>query len=212
MGELIVHYLQRAGFEAFHAQDGREGLRQLWRLRPNLVTVDLFMPELDGWELVRRIREVTDIPIIVVSVNRDIEERLKCFELGIDDFVGKPFSVPELVARVRARLREVSEPARARSVVGPLAIDFETQELVKDGRRLYLTPLEVRLLRYLIENRGRVVTRRQILTNVWRTNDESVLSYVKVYVHHLRKKIEDNPADPKLILTAPYRRGYMLAA
>ena len=211
LGELIVDYLRRAGFEAFHAEDGRDGLRQVWQLRPDLVTVDLLMPHLDGWELVRRIREVSDVPIIVVSIRWDIDERLKGFDLGIDDFVGKPFSVPELVARVKARLRKIAEPSPAPCVVGPLVIDLQTQALKKNEQSLHLTPLEFRLLRYLIENRGKAMTRRQILANVWQSYDENLLPSVKVYIHLLRKKIEDSPTAPKLLVTAPHRQGYVLA-
>ena len=211
LAELMVDYLRRAGFEAVHAADGREGLRKVWELRPNLVTVDFLMPQLDGWELVRRIREISDLPIIAVSVSHEIEDRLKAFDLGVDDFLGKPFAVPELVARVKARLRSVREESVGPSVFGPLVVDFETQEVSRNGSRVHLTPIESRLLRYLADNRNRVVTRRQILSNVWHTNDDDLLSYVKVYVYHLRNKIEDDQANPKLIVTAPYRSGYMLA-
>jgi len=203
--DLAQTWLRNAGYDACTAKDGNEGLKQLYCYRPDLVLLDIAMPRMDGWEVCRRIREMCELPIIMVSVNGQKSDLVKAFNLGVDDYVTKPIHFPELVARVQAILRRHSEDAKQdeKAVFHNEEIDLEwrSRQVWVRGRRITLSPTEFRLLSCLIENRGWVVTHEELLRKVWGPNYLGDRSYVKLYVRYLREKIESEPSKPKWILT-----------
>jgi two-component system KDP operon response regulator KdpE len=202
---LAQTWLRNAGYDACTAKDGNEGLQQLYCYRPDLVLLDIAMPRMDGWEVCRRIRDMCEIPIIMVSVNGQKSDLVKAFNLGVDDYITKPIHFPELVARVQAVLRRHSTNAKQdeKAVFHNEEIDLEwrSRQVWVRGQRVTLSPTEFRLLSCLIENRGWVVTHEELLRKVWGPNYLGDRSYVKLYVRYLREKIEAEPSKPKWILT-----------
>jgi two-component system KDP operon response regulator KdpE len=203
---LTETWLRNAGFETFTAVDGVEGLQRIYSTRPNLVLLDIHMPRMDGWEVCHRIREMCDIPIIMVSVNGQGADVLRAFSLGVDDYVTKPFNFPELVARVQAVLRRVGvdsegDESNATFHNEELDIDWRSRQVWVRGQQVSLSPTEFRLLSCLVENRGWIVTHEDVLRKVWGPNYFGDKSYVKLYVRYLRQKIEMDPGRPKWILT-----------
>lgn len=204
---VVTSRLEQHGFVVSTAVDGAEGMRKLYDLKPGLVVLDVVMPGMDGWQVLQRIREVSDVPVIMLT-GRDTElERVRGLRGGADDYIGKPFSASELVARVEAVLRRTQADAAIKDVYddGEIAIDFTSREVKVRGELVSLTPLEFRLLTTLTEHVGQVLSRDQLLEHVWgdafaRGGDE-----VKLYVRYLRLKIERDPAEPKLIETV---RGF----
>ena len=199
-------YLSRAEYDVHVANNGAEGLRKLYDLRPDLVVLDVMMPQLDGWETCRRIRDMSTVPIIMLTAKGQEADRIKGLRLGADDYVPKPFSLKELEARIDAVLRRTmqSEPApKARKlyVTDDLLIDAERWEVRRDGERVDLTSTELRLLLYLAENAGRVLSHEQILSEVWGPEYVDNLDYTKLFIWRLRRKIEPEPSRPKYILT-----------
>jgi two-component system, OmpR family, KDP operon response regulator KdpE len=203
--DLAQTWLRNAGYDACTAKDGSEGLKQLYCYRPDLVLLDIGMPRMDGWEVCRRIREMCELPIIMVSVNGQKSDLVKAFNLGVDDYVTKPIHFPELVARVQAVLRRHSADAKQdeKAVFHNEEIDLEwrSRQVWVRGQRVTLSPTEFRLLSCLIENRGWVVTHEELLRKVWGPNYLGDRNYVKLYVRYLREKIESEPSNPKWILT-----------
>jgi len=193
VGALGV-YFSRAGYEVITAVNGLEGLQTLYNVRPDIVVLDIAMPKMDGWEACRRIRELSDVPIVILTARVQEDERVRGLKLGADDYVVKPFSLKELEARLEAVLRRAPD-AKARRT-GPLfanqelAIDAERLLVTRDGKRIDLTPTELRLLLFLAENVGRVLTHRQILDKVWGDEYSDDADYVKLFVYRLRHKIE----------------------
>lgn len=204
VGALEV-YFSRAGYEVITAVNGLEGLQTLYNVRPDIVVLDIAMPKMDGWEACRRIRELSDVPIVILTARVQEDERVRGLKLGADDYVVKPFSLRELEARLEAVLRRVPE-AKARRT-GPLfanqelAIDADRLLVTRDGKRIDLTPTELRLLLFLAENVGRVLTHRQILDKVWGDEYSDDADYVKLFVYRLRHKIEPEPKHPRYILS-----------
>jgi two-component system KDP operon response regulator KdpE len=186
-------------------QDGAEGLRRTYSSRPNLVLLDVRLPSMDGWEVCRRIREMCDVPIIMISVNGARIDVLKGFSLGVDDYVNKPFDFRELVARVQAVLRRSGtareQEARPAFHSEEIDVDWRSHQVYVRGEQVSLTPTEFRMLACLIENRGWVVTHEQLLRKAWGPNYLGDRSYVKVYIRYLRQKIERDANKPSLILT-----------
>ena len=197
-------YLSRAGYEVTSAANGLEGLQTLYNERPDIVILDIAMPKMDGWEVCRRIRDLSDVPIVILTARVQEDERVKGLKLGADDYVVKPFSLKELEARLEAVLRRVPE-ARARS--GPifanedLSIDADRLLVRRGGRRIDLTPTELRLLLYLAENAGRVLSHRQILEKIWGSEYGEDADYVKLFIYRLRRKLEPDPKEPRYILS-----------
>ncbi len=198
-------YISRAGYEIHSACNGLEGVRKLFELKPDLVLLDVMMPQLDGWETCKRIREMSTVPIIMLTARGQEADRVKGLELGADDYIAKPFSLKELEARIRAVLRRANGngPTKPKIlyVTEHLTIDSELWEVRRDGKRLELTSTEARLLFYLVENAGRVLSHRQILENVWGPEYINNSEYTKLFVWRLRQKIEPDPSDPRYILT-----------
>jgi DNA-binding response OmpR family regulator len=202
---LTQMWLQNAGYDAVTAEDGSTGLRRVYSSRPDLVLLDVNMPRLDGWEVCRRIRDMSDIPVIMVTINGQRADRLKGFNLGADDYITKPFDFPEMVARVGAVLRRTGtarqQDKKGTFHYGDLEIDWRSRQVYVRGERVKLSPTEFRLLSCLIENRGWVVTHEELLRKAWGPNYIGDRSFVKLYIRYLRRKIETEPDRPEYILT-----------
>jgi len=190
-----------------------DGVRQVTAEHPDAVLLDLGLPDGDGIELVRRVREWSSVPVIVVSARGREEEKVAALDAGADDYLPKPFGTKELLARLRVALRHaraVAAPEGPLLEVGPLRMDLERHEATMEGRAVRLTPIEWRLLAYLARHAGKVLTHAQILSEVWGPNASSQSHYVRVYMAELRKKLEADPSRPQLLLTEP-GVGYRLA-
>jgi two-component system KDP operon response regulator KdpE len=192
--EAVELYLTRAGYEVSTASDGRGGLQTMYLDRPDLIVLDIMMPEMDGWEVCGRIRDVSNVPIIMLTARGQEADRVKGLKIGADDYVIKPFSLKELEARIQAVLRRAAWPPPTES---PLA----ERRVVVQGEPLELTPTEYRLLAYLVQNAGLVLTYRQLLERVWGWEYVGDVDYVRVYIWRLRKKIERDSSAPKYIRT-----------
>ena len=203
--EAIELYMSRAGYDIVTAADGLQGMQQMYSQRPDLIILDVMMPRMDGWETCRRIREISDVPIIMLTARGQESDRVMGLKLGADDYVAKPFSLKELEARVEAVLRRTRllSPDEGRILYADdeLVIDSGRLEVSKAGERVQLTATEQRLLFYLAENSGRVLTNEQILETVWGAEYVNEADYVKLYIWRLRQKIEKDPRHPRYILT-----------
>ena len=210
VASLVKVWLEKHDYEVIVATDGLSGLRQLYKTHPDLVILDVAMPRLDGWEVCRRIRELDDVPIIMLTARTEMTCRVRGFDLGADDYITKPFELPELLARIRAILRRAQvlraddEDSHVFSY-GDLTVDLEAHQVTVAGRPVELSPTEFRLLAFLIQNRGRVVSHSQILSNVWGPEYRDQIAYVKLYIRYLREKVEADPSNPQLITT---ERGF----
>jgi two-component system KDP operon response regulator KdpE len=202
---LTRMWLKNAGYDVFSAQDGVEGMRRVYSNRPNLVLLDANLPKMDGWEVCRRIRDMSDIPVVMVTVNNKKADTLRCFDLGADDYITKPVDFRELIARVQAVLRRAgsanieTEPSNFHN--GEIEIEWRSRQVYVRGERVKLSPTEFKILSCLIKNRGWIVTHEQLLEKAWGPNYVGDKSFVKLYIRYLRQKIEENPHNPRLILT-----------
>ncbi len=202
---LAQTWLQSAGYSVITAEDGKVGLRRVFSGRPHLVVLDGNMPAMDGWEVCHRIRDMSDIPVIMVTVNGEAADRLRGFDVGADDYMTKPIDFSELLARIGAILRrcsidmqeEVSESFQG----GEIEIDWRGRRVYVRGEMVKLSPTEFKLLSCLMKNGGWVVTHEQLLQKVWGPNYVGDKSFVKLYIRYLRQKIEEDPRKPRLILT-----------
>ena len=199
--------LQRSGYLVETAADGREGMRRLYELRPDVVLLDVVMPDLDGWKTLELIRDVSNVPVIMLTTKDTELDRVRGLRGGADDYVGKPFSAAELSARIEALLRRSGEPepVKERYDDGVVSIDYEAREVTVRGEQVALTPLEFRLLAALCEHSGQVLSRSQLVDLVWGQNYSSSGDPVKIYIGYLRKKIEEKPSNPQLVETV---RGF----
>jgi DNA-binding response OmpR family regulator len=203
--DLCQTWLQNAGYDVFTAEDGVEGLRRVFSTRPNLVLLDANMPRMDGWEVCRRIRDMSDIPVVMITVNAGKSDVLHGFGMGADDYIFKPVDFPELVARVKAitRRSEQTDEEEETSIFndGELEVDWRSHQVYARGEPVKLSPTEFRLLSCLIKNRGWIVTHEQLLERAWGPNYVGDKSYVKLYIRYLRRKLEKEPRSPQFILT-----------
>lgn len=190
------------GFAVEEAATGCEGISQTAKHRPDLVLVDLGLPDLDGKEVIRQLREWTTVPIIVLTVREQEQEKIAALDVGADDYVTKPFGIGELLARIRVSLRRTltaeGEPVLA---YGDLAVDLNLRRVTMKGVEIKLTPNEYEIIKTLIKHAGRVLTHKQILQAVWGSDYGSDTQYVRVYMNQLRRKLEDDPARPCYIVT-----------
>ena len=197
--------LEQDGFEVIEAANGNEALERLRDSLPDLILLDVMMPDIDGFEVLRMIREISQVPVIMLTAKGEEEDKVKGLELGADDYVTKPFSPRELVSRVKAVLRRGAtfeeDEEGIIEVDDRLKIDFSRREVWVDDELVKLRPTEYRLLYHLVQNAGWVLTHDQILTKVWGYEYRDEPHYVRLYINYLRKKIEENPSDPKYILT-----------
>lgn len=194
-------------YEVFEARSGERALLKFREALPDLVLLDLNMPGMGGLETCRSIRESSDVPVIILTVRREESEKVALLDAGADDYITKPFGKQEVLARIRAALRRSSVSAASGPppfVSDDLEIDFETRKVRASGRNVRLTPKEFELLRYLVSERGKPVPHRELLQAVWGPDYGDQTDYLRVFITHLRKKIEPNPAKPKYILTDPW--------
>ena len=207
---LVEQVLNGNGYEVLQAQSGQESLRILFEQKPDLVLLDVMMPGLDGWQTCSCIREITDIPIIMLTGKKNSEEDVvRGLECGADEYLTKPVGNRELIARVHSALRRAEQPSyldkKERTTYSDayLSVDVEERKVEVGGKRIKLTPREFRLLALLIENADRVLSHQQVLENVWGWEYIDDVDYVRIYISHLRQKIEPDTSQPKYILTEP---------
>lgn len=197
--------LQWSEAEILTAPDGEKGLDLFFEHDPDLVLLDLTMPGLNGFEVLRQIRRVTNTPVIMLTARGEEADKVRGLELGADDYVTKPFGHLELLARMRAVLRRIgarpSSGGAAPVTIGNLTIDFATRQVTKDGKPIRLTPTEMNLLYQLVRNAGRVLPHQMLLQKVWGDAYRDETEYLKVYVNRLRQKLEDDPSHPRYLLT-----------
>jgi len=205
---LADQVLTNSGYEVLKASNGQEALRIMFEQKPDLVLLDVVMPGIDGWQTCSRIREVTDIPIIILTGKRNAEDDIvRGLEYGADEYLSKPLGNRELVARVRAALRRAERPSyldeKKKTLFSDdyLIVDVPERKVMVYGERLKLTPREFRLLALLVENADHVLSHQQVLENVWGWEYIDDVDYVRIYISHLRQKIEPDPSQPKYILT-----------
>ncbi len=196
--------LESEGCQVFEADSVQRGLIETGTRQPDMVVLDLGLPDGDGMDLIRDLRTWSDIPVIVLSARTAEADKVKALDAGADDYLIKPFGAAELLARVRAQLRRRTRGAGfSKSVLtfGKIRVDFSRRVVERENEPLHLTPIEYRLLAYLTSNADSVLTHRQLLKNVWGPAHAEDSHYVRVYMAHLRKKIEDDPSQPKHLLT-----------
>jgi DNA-binding response OmpR family regulator len=202
---LLRQSLERAGYGILTATNGLAGLQQMYEHRPDLIILDVMMPRMDGWETVSRIREMSQVPVIMLTAKDEEADKIRGFGEGVDDYVTKPFSFAELSARVGAVLHRTRQavPARVTQTyaVGDLVIDLEDRRVTKRGEPVALTPTEYKLMSVLVENAGRVLSREQLLSQVWGDAYLGDTDYIKRYIWYLRQKLEDDPSNPEYVLT-----------
>jgi two-component system KDP operon response regulator KdpE len=192
------------GYEVVEAPRGEDGIAKCATSQPSLVILDLGLPDLDGQQVIRRIREWSEVPIIVLSVRARETEKVSALDSGANDYVTKPFSIDELLARVRAAMRSrLGATDLAEFVIGELVVDLPRHKVSLGGEDVKLTRKEFELLRMLARNAGRIVTHRQILREVWGPAHEDDVHYLRIYIGHLRQKLGDDPANPQFIESEP---------
>jgi len=205
MARFIRLNLEHDGFQVIEAFRGQEAMDKIRTTMPDLVLLDIMLPDLDGFEVLKMIREISNIPIIMLTAKGEEDDRVKGLELGADDYVTKPFSPRELVSRVKAVLRRsesiLENSDEILNVDDRLKIDFSKREIWVKGELVKLRPTEYRLLYHLVQNSGWVLTYDQILSKVWGYEYRDEPHYVRLYINYLRQKLEENPAMPKYILT-----------
>ncbi|MDX1686416.1 MAG: response regulator transcription factor [Candidatus Promineifilaceae bacterium] len=205
MIRFIRMNLELEGYQVIEAKNGIQALEQVRQHLPDLVIMDVMMPEMDGFETLRMLREISTVPVILLTVKSDEEDRIRGLELGADDYITKPFSPRELNSRVNAVLRRAEWPAPPPRTIlkidERLSVDFNRHQVIVDGERIDLRPTEYRLLNHLIQNAGWVVPHDTLLAKVWGYEYRDETHYLRLYINYLRKKIEEDPSDPKYILT-----------
>ncbi len=203
------------GYRLFEAATGGAGLVEATTRQPDIIILDLGLPDIDGIEVIQRLREWTTLPIIVLSARGQERDKIAALDAGADDYVGKPFGIGELLARMRVALRHAArkqnEPDEPVFSVGDLRVDLGQRKVTVGGKPVHLTPIEYRLLATLIQHSGKLLTHRQLLTEVWGPPYTEQAHYLRVYTAQLRRKLEADPARPRYILTEP-GVGYRLAA
>jgi two-component system, OmpR family, KDP operon response regulator KdpE len=203
--QLLTILLERRGFEVIKAQSAEEGLRKAYRHQPDLVLLDIMMPDMDGWEVCKRLREMSDVPIIFLTAKGDSKDVVRGLEMGADDYVVKPYENDELIARLRAHLRRSPKPNMSEELVfngGEFRINFMNREVRVRNELRHLTPKEFNLLGVLVRNAGRVVPRTELVTEAWGEEYADAIDSLKLYIHYLRQKVEVDPERPDYILTS----------
>jgi two-component system KDP operon response regulator KdpE len=202
--QLIAILLERRGYEVIKAFRADEGLRKAYRSQPDLVLLDIMMPDMDGWDVCKRMREMSDVPIIFLTARGETRDVVRGLEMGADDYVVKPYDNDELVARVRAHLRRSPRPNMSEELVfnnGEFRINFMNREVRARNEVKHLTPKEFNLLGVLVRNAGRVVTRNELVTEAWGEEYGDAIDSLKLYIHYLRQKLEVDANHPEYILT-----------
>lgn len=207
---LASQLLTAGGYTVLKANSGQEAVRLVYDSKPDLVLLDVMMPEIDGWQTCRLIREVSEVPVIMLTGKRNSEDDIvRGLECGADEYLAKPVGNRELLARVKAALRRAEKPSYKKEnkktvfTSDYLTIDVAERKVIANGQRLKLTPREFRLLALLVENADHIMSHQQVLEHVWGWEYIDDVDYVRIYVSHLRQKIEPDPSTPKYILTEP---------
>lgn len=213
--KLLAARLTREYYAVTTAHNGKEALALAQQEPPDLILLDVMMPEMNGWQMLQRLREFSNVPVIMLTAVDGVDNKVLGLDYGADDYITKPFEVRELKARIRSALRRATTPVSESSDLlsfdgNRLVIDPPSRKVTLDGEEVSLTPTEYKLLLYLACNAGRVLTYDQILDNVWGPGYEDSPNNVKVYVRRLRQKLEDDPRDPRYVLTQ-WGIGYSLA-
>jgi two-component system KDP operon response regulator KdpE len=199
--------LSNAGYEMVEAETGRMGLNHILARMPDLIILDLGLPDMEGMEIVARVREWSQVPIIILSARGREDDKVEALNAGADDYLTKPFGVPELLARIRVALRHASalktggQEEASRFQVGDLTVDLASRRVFVREAEVHLTPLEYRLLTTLVRNAGKVLTHRYLLQEVWGPGYLEQTHYPRMFVASLRRKVEDDPAEPRYVLT-----------
>jgi two-component system KDP operon response regulator KdpE len=205
MVEFITMNLQLEGFNVISASDGYQALEKVTKDFPDLVILDIMMPDMDGFETLVKIREISTAPVIFLSVKKEEHDRVRGLDLGADDYITKPFSPRELVSRVKAVLRRTGASAQGPTsefvIDDYLRIDFEQRKIIAGGQEVKLRPTEYRLLYHLVNNAGRLLTHEALLSKVWGPEYRDEDHYVRLYITYLRQKIEKDPKNPKYIIS-----------
>lgn len=201
---LIKKYLAAKSHEVITAGNGQEALEKFSREKPDIVLLDVMMPKVDGWGVLEEIRKTSHTPVIMVTVKDSTEDKVRGLSSGVDDYITKPFDLREVEARIDAVMRRYKSTS-VHMEVGPLRIDDEKKEVTVDGRLIELSPKEYDLLLFLASKPGRVFSQDEILQNVWAGSTYAGAEDVKKYIYLLRNKIEKNPEDPQIVVTA---RGF----
>lgn len=215
--EARLRRFLRAGFElegcaVLESETGEDGIRTATLKPVDLVVLDLGLPDIEGEQVVQRLRPWSSVPIIVLSVRQNEDEKVRLFDLGVDDYVVKPFGMAEFLARARAALRRHSRNSAGQPVVrsGPLAVDLAARTVSRDGKRIQLSPKEYRLLQVLAQHQGSVVTHQHLLKEVWGITRVHDSHYLRIFIRKLRRKIEQDPTKPRILQTE-LGVGYRLA-
>jgi two-component system KDP operon response regulator KdpE len=208
---LLRIALESKNYQVHEAENGQQGLIEIANRKPAVILLDLGLPDMDGLEVLKRLREWSEVPVVVLTVRDDEQEKVAALDAGAEDYVTKPFSTPELLARLRVAQRK-TRPAEEISVFrnGDLVVDLTSHVVTRADQEIKLTATEYALLRLFVRHPGRVLTHRYILREIWGPKSEEHRQYLRVYVTHLRQKIEPNPTNPSLIRTEPgigYRFG-----
>ena len=202
---LTALLLERRGFEVIKAINADEGLRKAYRHQPDLVLLDVMMPDMDGYEVCKRLRDMSDVPIIFVTARDDTRDVVRGLEIGGDDYIAKPFDNDELIARIRAHLRRAPRANMSEELSfngGDFRINFMNREVRVRNELKHLTPKEFNLLGVLVRNAGRVVNRSDLVTEAWGEEYSDAIDSLKLYIHYLRQKVEVDPERPQYILTS----------
>lgn len=209
---LLRVTLEAGGCRVAAAATGQDGITQTAQRRPDIILLDLGLPDIEGTEVLQRLREWTQVPVIILSVRDREDEKIAALDAGADDYVTKPFAAGELLARIRAALRHSqTQGAEALFRVGSLEVDLAARTVLKHGQEVKLTPTEYALLRLLVTHAGKVLTHRQLLTEIWGPKAAEQTHYLRVHIAHLREKLEEDSALPRLIITES-GIGYRLIA
>jgi two-component system, OmpR family, KDP operon response regulator KdpE len=199
---LLRVALEANGYRVLEAANGQQGLVEAAQSRPDVIVLDLGLPDMDGSMVLKRLREWSQTPVIILSVREAEMDKVSALDIGADDFMTKPFSTAELLARLRVAQRHAQPVAdNAVFVCGHLQVDLSSRIVTVKGQEIKMTPTEYSLLRLLVRNAGKVVTHRQILKEVWGPNYVEQTHYLRVYIAHLREKIETDPSRPELLVT-----------
>lgn len=198
--------LDAEGWQVFEAETAKEGLREVATRKPDLLVLDLGLPDGDGLDVIRDVRSWSTVPIVVLSARSDESDKIAALDAGADDYLTKPFGVGELLARVRANLRRPRGSGDGRSEdrlfsFGDVVVDRHARVVRRADAEVHLTPIEYRLLQVLIANAGRVLTHRQLLRDVWGPSHSDQSHYLRIYMGHLRQKLEQDPSQPRHLLT-----------
>lgn len=205
---LLSEYLANLGYTVCTAQDGKSGFKEMFQSSPDLIILDITMPLRNGWDTLARIREVSEVPVIMLTARDEETDILRGFSMGADDYVTKPFSFAQLSARINAvlsRYKHAISDDLTELVQGELRVDLRTDQVWRGKNKLILTPTEFKLLVELMKHAGEVITSEELVKNVWGPQYTGEVGHVRRYIYHLRKKIEIDPANPKYIVN---ERGF----